>query len=683
MTTGAGAGGPRQRIHLLPTVGAALSAALVAALVGLAAVGGLDPAVAVGLPDPGTLTRVALPAVQAARDVVAAGTVGVLVVAATCLPRRGRDRLGAGQRRLLGVAQALATSWATGDVLLVLLVYSDVVGEPVGATGSASGALFFATNLELGTYLTWGTVLAAAVAVACALARRVGGAGVAAALAVVALWPIALTGHAAGTLDHGTAVTLQMVHLVGVGVWLGGLGGLLVVRSLPGIDLRAALHHYGRLATGSLLAVSASGALGAALRVREAQGLLSAYGALLLAKAVLLLAVVAVAHRVRLRVAAGGAAPGGLVRLMVTEALALSTALGLGVALARTAPPPPPGSARPLTTAESMTGYALPAPLDGAAWFTGWSLDMFFGPLAVVAMVAYVLAVRRLRRRGDAWSPVRTAAWLLGCVLFLWATNGAPGTYGRFMFSMHMVQHMTVATGVPVFLALGAPVTLALRTLRRRADGTLGPREWLLRVVHSWPAYVLGHPLVAAALFVTGIVGFYYSSAFATSLESHTGHLLMIGHFLVSGYLFAQVVVGVDPGVRRPPYPLRALLLMVTFGFHALFSVALMASTTVLAEDWFRALQPPWVDSLEKDQYLGASLGWGLGEYPLAVMAVALLVSWFQADQREQRQHDRSEARTQDAELTAYNARLAGGGTTIRGGARSVGGAEHDEGGAS
>ncbi len=143
-------------------------------------------------------------------------------------------------------------------------------------------------------------------------------------------------------------------------------------------------------------------------------------------------------------------------------------------------------------------------------------------------------------------------------------------------------------------------------------------------------------------------------------LESHTAHLLMTVHFLVAGYLFAECVIGADPGVERPPYPLRALLIMVTFGFHALFSVSLMASDQVLAEGWFALLQRDWGPGLLSDQETGAGLGWVMGEYPLAVMAVALLVSWVRADQRERRRFDRREDRDGGRQLADYNAYLAG-----------------------
>ena len=41
----------------------------------------------------------------------------------------------------------------------------------------------------------------------------------------------------------------------------------------------------------------------------------------------------------------------------------------------------------------------------------------------------------------------------------------ALGTYDTVLFSVHVVQHMILMMVAPMFLALGAPVTLALRTL--------------------------------------------------------------------------------------------------------------------------------------------------------------------------------------------------------------------------
>ncbi len=647
--------------------GAASMVALIApmwaigvALLAAGLTGALAPLGVEGLPDPGAATRVGLPVVQALRDVSAMVTVGSLVVAAICVaPPPGSDetKLTGARLRLVAVAQLAAAAWAVTSGALVALVYSDASGAGLGSSGFLEQATYFGTDFELGRYALWGAGIAALVALSGALSSRPSGLGLTTVLAMVGLWPIALTGHAAGTLDHDAAVNLQMFHLLGIAVWAGGLLALVVVRRHLGQQLGSAVARYSTLAGWCLVVVAASGLAGAWLRLPAWDSLVSSYGLLIGVKvaAVVALAGAGWTHRRRTLASLDAGAPGAFWRLVGVELAVLFGAAGLGVALSRTAPPAPPGSQRPLTTAESLLGRPLPGPLDANGWFTSWETDTLFLPLGLAGLGWYLWSVRRLRRRGVVWPWLRTVCWVLGCLLFLWATNGAPGAYGRVLFSMHMIQHMTIATAVPVFLVLGTPVTLALRTLRRRTDGSDGPREWLLRLVHSLPVQLVGQPIAAAGMFVVSMVAFYYSSLFETSLESHTPHVLMTLHFLFAGYLFAEVVVGADPGLQRPAYPLRALLLMVTFGFHALFAVGLMASTTVLAGGWFALLRGAGDDALLEDQYLGASIGWVLGEYPLAVMAAALLVSWVQADGRERRRFDRREDREQDRQLTAYN----------------------------
>ncbi len=68
-----------------------------------------------------------------------------------------------------------------------------------------------------------------------------------------------------------------------------------------------------------------------------------------------------------------------------------------------------------------------------------------------------------------------------------------------------MAQHMILAMVVPLALALGAPITLALRTLPRRARG------WLLTVLHSRAAKVLSFPPLTFTLFIVTPWALYFS----------------------------------------------------------------------------------------------------------------------------------------------------------------------------
>ena len=621
--------------------------------------GAIAPPPALALPDPGVATRWGLPVSRAVRDLSAAVTVGALVLVAVAIPPERPDRarrLTGTQARVVGVAAGFGFLWAWSSLAVLAFTYSDLAGTSLLAAGGLEQVAYFATDFELGQSLLAGATLATVAAVGSMVVRRTTTVGLLAVIALAALWPLALTGHAAGALNHDVAVNAQAAHLVGVTVWVGGLAVLIGFGRTLGDRLPTVAARYSTLAGWCFVLVAASGTVAASLRLGSWAGLFSSYGLLVGVKltALALLGAAGWWHRRRILPALGATAArsGVFVRLAAVELAVMAVAMGTAVALGRT---PPPAEEEAATAVETLLGYPMPPPLGAVEWFTQWRIDTLWAPLAVVGVGWYLLAARRLRRRGDRWPLGRTIAWVVGSLGLVWSTSGAPGVYGDVLFSMHMVQHMTIATAVPTFLVLGAPVTLALRTLPVRRDGTRGPREWLLVLVHSRFLRLVGHPLVAGALFIGSVVVFYYSPLFELSLRSHTAHVAMVAHFLITGYLFASVICGIDPGVQRPGYPLRMLLLMVVFGLHAFFSISLMANTTILAGDWFAALGRPWGRSLEDDQYLGASIGWALGDYPLAILAGALIWSWVRADHREAKRHDRQADRDGDQELREYN----------------------------
>ena len=247
----------------------------------------------------------------------------------------------------------------------------------------------------------------------------------------------------------------------------------------------------------------------------------------------------------------------------------------------------------------------------------------------------------------------RTVSWLAGIVLFWWCTNGALNLYQEFQFSHHMLVHMLLGMAVPVLLVPGAPITLAMRTIRKRTDGSRGGREWLLAIVHSKYMEVLSSPLVAAGLFVASLWIFYYTPLFEWSMDEHLGHVWMVVHFVGAGYLFVQAIIGIDPGPARPPYPLRFALLLGAMVFHAFFGITLMSGDALLLADWFGAMGNG-IDALE-DQRVGGGIAWSIGEVPTVILAITTVVLWARSDRRDQVRLDRAAVRDGDADLHAYN----------------------------
>ncbi|MGL5828430.1 MAG: cytochrome c oxidase assembly protein, partial [Angustibacter sp.] len=319
----------------------------------------------------------------------------------------------------------------------------------------------------------------------------------------------------------------------------------------------------------------------------------------------------------------------------------------------------PPTGRGTSDAAVELTGYPMPTELTALSWLTTWRVDVLWTIISVALVLAYVRGYVVLRRRGAKWPLARLLSFVAAALVLIWATSGAPGIYGRVLFSAHMVGHMTVTMVVPPLLVLGAPVTLFLRTWPLRRDGSWGLREWLLEVVHSRALRWVSHPLIAAGMFAGSLVVFYFTDLFKLSLTTHTGHVLMYAHFLLTGYLFASVLIGVDPGPARPAYPLRLVLLFATMAFHAFFGVAIVSGSELLAADYFTGLTRTWGDSPILDQQFGGAVAWALGEIPVLLLAMGIALAWVRSDDRQARREDRQADRDGDAQLTAYNDRLA------------------------
>lgn len=287
------------------------------------------------------------------------------------------------------------------------------------------------------------------------------------------------------------------------------------------------------------------------------------------------------------------------------------------------------------------------------------SLNPFFAALIAVLAVLYAVAVVRLIRRGDSWPIARTLLFAAGLVLLFGVTCTGLADYGMYLFSEHMLQHMMLSMVVPLFLLLGAPLTLALRALHPAPAGRTGPRELLLSLLHSRFALIVSSPLFTLPLFIVSLYGLYFTSLFDVLMRSAAGHDLMLDHFLNVGLLFFWPIIGVDPAPRRSPYVIRILELFAAMPFHAFFGVAVMMSSSLITTTF---AHPPasWGVNALSDQGTAGGLAWGFGELPTMIVLLILFLQWNKSDEREARRTDRKADRDGDLELSDYNAYLAG-----------------------
>jgi cytochrome c oxidase assembly factor CtaG len=133
----------------------------------------------------------------------------------------------------------------------------------------------------------------------------------------------------------------------------------------------------------------------------------------------------------------------------------------------------------------------------------------------------------------------------------------------------------------------------------------------------------------------------------------------MILHFLATGYLFAWVLIGIDPGPKKWPPLMLLVVLFATMSFHAFFGVVMTGSTTLLAPGFFEVIHLPWMTQPLKDQHEAGAIAWGIGEAPTLVLTLLVAVAWVRSDRAETRRTDRQADRDGDAALVAYNAHLA------------------------
>jgi putative membrane protein len=201
---------------------------------------------------------------------------------------------------------------------------------------------------------------------------------------------------------------------------------------------------------------------------------------------------------------------------------------------------------------------------------------------------------------------------------------------------------MMLSMVAPIFLALGAPVTLALRVLSQK------PRQALLRLLHSRPARVLAHPLVAFALFVATPFILYFSGLYELTLRNNLVHELVHAHFIAVGCLFFWPLLGIDPLPGRWPYPARALLMVLSTPLHAVLGLTIMQSTVLLGGDWYPDLGLPWADPAA-DQKVAGGILWAGGELVSVTMLAVLVAQWMRASDREAERVDRQLDREEQA----------------------------------
>ncbi len=630
---------------------AALAAGLLALAILVVATGNTPTPPPSGLPDPGRFVGWTLPVSRFLSDVFATATIGFLLVAVVLLP--SGDRLEGLAVQAVRLASRAAGLWCGAVVVYFWANVADLYSRPLLSV-EAEQWVSFAQLFATGRGLLVEAVAALVVAVWAHWTFSVRQLAVCMVVALVGVAAVGLTGHAASAGSHALATTSLVIHLVGVLLWVGGLIGLGWVALRGSRRLEDGIARYSTLAFWCFALVAISGLVNAAVGLGSFGGLDSTYGILVVLKVVALvgLGLFGIAQRQRLRLRGAG-----FTRLALLEVSLMTVTIAVAVVLGRTSTPL--GEEVLTSPAELLLGRPLPPEPTVLRVLVGFVPDGIGIAIVGLGAALYLTGLRSLHRRGDAWPVGRTISWFVGLAIVGWATFGGLGVYSSVMFSLHMVSHMMLSMVAPIFLVLGAPMTLALRTLPGpRRPGEHSPRSLLRDLLHSPLARFFTNPIVAAVIFMGTLYGVYFTGLFEAMMRTHSGHAFMELHFLFSGVLFYYVIIGIDPSPVRISPLARFGVLMISIPFHAFFSVALMSSNVIIAESYYRALDRPYATDLAHDQYVGGGIAWAMGEIPLLLVVGAIFVQWFRSDSREAVRRDRAADRDDDAELEKYNAYL-------------------------
>ncbi|WP_299023031.1 cytochrome c oxidase assembly protein [uncultured Dietzia sp.] len=655
--------GPLRTRSVVPVVIllAVVTAAVVVPLSGMSTEIALE---LVGVPDPGVLTTAGLPAVRAIGELLASVAVGSALFAAFFPPPQKDRTLDVDGYRAQRLSSWANLAWAVAAALLIPLTLSDVSGRTVWQSLPPDQWLVAISQIDAASSWRWAAVIALIAGVGQRLTLSWRWSVIWLGVSVLSLLPVAATGHASGNTAHDIATNSLIIHLLAAAFYIGGLVAVIAHTMRGGSRVALALRRYSVVATVAIVALGFTGVINALVRLHPGDLLSSTYGLLVVSKALALCLLtlfgVAVRRRIIAKIESTNAnAPvdrGTLLRIVLVEAVVMAGTLGLSVSLGRT---PPPAPLYIPTRQEALLGFELPGPFSFGTVFGLWRFDLVLGLAAVILLALYVWGVVHLHRRGDSWPAGRTVSWVVGCVLLFLTSSSGMGMYMMADFASHMVGHMLISMLVPVLLALGGPFTLALRALPAagRANPP-GPREWLVEFINNPLSRFLTHPVVASVQFVAGFYLVYFGGFYEALASQHMGHVFMNVHFLISGYLFYWVIIGVDAAPRQFSPMYKLMVLLGSLPFHAFFGIMLMNYKTVLAQSWYAGIGLPWVPDLLQSQQVGGGVAWAAGEIPLFIVMLALAWQWYQTDMREARRGERQAERDDDAELKAYNEML-------------------------
>jgi cytochrome c oxidase assembly factor CtaG/putative copper export protein len=566
-------------------------------------------------------------------------------------------RFSTSSEKLRSILKISALVWFIGSIGTIVLTLSTILASSIQDALDLTVLRSFVTQITLGRYLAVQALVALIVFIAAFKIRSVITTAVLMFIALAGITAPVFQSHAASSGSHMLVIGSLVIHVIALSLWVGGV---FAIAFLSSTDRAIAVPRFSQLALWSAIAVVLSGVVNAWARLNFVDAWDSAYARIVIAKSIATIVLIWFGYLHRKNLEKKSEINWfSFGRLLAIEALIMGVTVVMGSWLSSNASPDRPGE-QEFSAALSIVGINTPGEPTLSRVLFGYEPNSLMIGVLVLLVALYIKGVVVLTKRGDKWPVGRTISFALGISAVDFATSGGLGLYANFSFSYHMIAHMVIGMIAPIGLVLGAPITLALRTLPQgRNPQERGVRGSLIVVLHSKVGIIFTNPIIALIIFDGSLFALYFTDLFSVLMSTHVGHLFMTLHFLVAGYIFFSVIIGVDPNPRKIPHLLRIVVLFAAMSIHAFFSVALMSATTLIDKGYYASIQTPWVTDLLADQKLGGSIGWAMGELPILLALIATFIQWMRDDSRESKRLDRNIARSaamgQPDELADYN----------------------------
>ena len=581
--------------------------------------------------------------------------IGVLLATSFLLSEKNGE-LGQSALALRTKGQISAGIWLITSALHILTTLATILATPLSGALDQTSLRSFLTQVDLGQYLAFQLLLIAFVALSIRGVKRVLSSIILLGASVVALVIPIFQSHEASNGSHSLAIGSLVIHVIALSLWVGGILALLLISSA---ERTFALPRFSQLALWAVIAVVISGIANASIRLNFASAWSTAYARIIILKVLFTVVLVFLALRNRKILLQSDKTGWNLiVRVISIEALIMVVTVVLGSWLSISQPPV--SGEEQYSPALSIVGMNTPEAPNFIRLLTLYNPDALIIGILITLVALYIKGVVILSRRGDKWPVGRTISFSCGIALLDFATSGGLGVYALFSFEYHMIAHMVIGMLAPIAIVLGAPITLALRSLPLgRTPDERGIRGTLINFLHTRYSVLLTNPLTALALFDGSLFVLYFTNLFGDLMQSHAGHLLMTLHFFLAGFLFFHVIIGIDPNPRKIPHLVRIVMLFAAMSIHAFFAISLLATTSLIDKGYYGSLQTPWLGDLLADQHAAGSIAWAMGEIPIIFALIATFIQWMRDDSREAKRIDRNEARMaamgEPDELAQYN----------------------------